>query len=57
MLYIFLSGIFFPFQGIHWQAKRSFENNKVMVCFKSNSNFDRCVEKCLSDTIFLMEKV
>ncbi len=44
MLYIFLSGIFFPYQGIHWQAKRSFENNKVMVCFKSNSNFDRCVE-------------
>ena len=44
ILYVFLSGIFFPYQGIHWQAKRSFENNKVMSCFRDNSSFDLCAE-------------
>ncbi len=44
MLYIFLSGIFFPYQGIHWQAKRSFENNKLIVCFKDNLTFENCAE-------------
>ena len=44
ILYVFLSGIFFPYQGIHWQAKRSFENNKVMSCFRDNSPFDLCAE-------------
>ena len=44
MLYVFLSGIFFPYQGIHWQAKRNFENNKVISCFRDNFSFDSCAE-------------
>jgi len=42
MLYVFLSGVLFPYQGIHWQAKRYFENSKVILCFKENSSFDYC---------------
>ena len=44
-IYIFLSGLFFPYQGIHWQAKRYSENTKVIKCFKNNHDYEFCIEK------------
>lgn len=38
MIYIFLSGLFFPYQGIHWQASRHILNNKILECYKKNLN-------------------
>ena len=43
ILYIFLTGIFLPYQGIHWQAKRYNENQKVIKCFFDNKDQDYCI--------------
>ena len=39
-IYVFISGMFFPYHGIHWQVKRHILNEKVLNCFKNNKETD-----------------
>ena len=36
IIYILTSGLFFPYHGIHWQAKRHLSNNTVLECYKND---------------------
>ena len=52
-LYVFLSGLLFPYHGIHWQAKRHILNNTVLDCFKKNlQNQTLICNKLAYDTLF-----
>ena len=52
-LYIFLSGLLFPYHGIHWQAKRHILNNIVLDCFKKNLKNETLIcDKLAYDTLF-----
>ena len=44
IIYVFISGLFFPYQGIHWQAKRYSENNKINNCLKKNKEREICIK-------------
>lgn len=44
IIYVFISGLFFPYQGIHWQAKRYSENNKIIYCLKKNKEQEICIK-------------
>ena len=52
-VYIFLSGLFFPYSGIHWQAKRHISNINIVDCFKNNllKETNNC-NKLAYDTLF-----
>lgn len=41
IFYVFLLGIFSPYHGLHWQAKRYAENSKILNCYKSD-NLKKC---------------
>ena len=43
ILYVFFLGIFSPYHGLHWQAKRYIENMKILNCYNSN-NTKKCNE-------------
>ena len=53
IIYIFISGLFFPYHGIHWQAKRHLSNNKVLECYKNDTKTvtNRC-NKLAYNTLF-----
>ena len=52
-LYVFLSGLLFPYHGIHWQAKRHILNNTVLDYFKKNlQNQTLICNKLAYDTLF-----
>ena len=52
-LYVFLSGLLFPYHGIHWQAKRHILNNTVLDCFKKNIKNETLIcNKLAYDTLF-----
>ena len=36
ILYTFFLGIFSPYHGLHWQAKRYAENSKILNCYKTS---------------------
>ena len=40
--YIFSLGMLSPYHGIHWQAKRYIENNKILKCYKSENDIKKC---------------
>lgn len=51
-IYLFLSGLLFPYNGIHWQANRSILNKSVIDCYKNDpesktNNCDRLAYKTL----------
>ena len=51
-IYIFLSGILFPYNGIHWQVKRHISNNLIIDCYKNDleikaNNCDKLAYKTL----------
>jgi len=53
-IYIFLSGVLFPYNGIHWQAKRHISNNLIVDCYKNNIKnviINNC-NKLAYDTLF-----
>ena len=49
-IYIFVSGIFYPYQGFHWQVKRYYENQKIISCYKLYEA-DKC-SKLAYDILF-----
>ena len=53
IIYILTSGLFFPYHGIHWQAKRHLSNNKVLECYKNDTKTvtNRC-NKLAYNTLF-----
>ncbi len=51
MIYIFVSGVIFPYNGIHWQATRHILNNKVLECYKKNYEKNKC-NKLAYKTLF-----
>lgn len=52
-VYIFLSGLLFPYNGIHWQAKRHISNINIVDCYKNNllNETNNC-NKLAYDTLF-----
>ena len=44
-IYIYLSGLFYPYNGLHWQVKRYNENSKVIKCFKEKEEYELCFQR------------